>query len=184
MAINSSVHKVQLNVADLDQHVYGDYALTVACHPSETDERLMVRLLAFALHAHERLEFGRGLGEQDDPDLWRRDLTGKVEQWIEIGLPDDRRVRKACGVADDVVVMAYGGRAAELWWGKAEPEVRRCRNLEVVVIAPATSAALAKMAAPRMDLQYMVQDGELWFSGGDARITIERSWLMGGPGKR
>lgn len=181
MAINSFVYKAELSVSDLDAHKYSDHSLTVARHPSETEERLMLRLLAFALNAHERLEFGRGIGEQDDPDLWRRDLTGKVEQWIEIGLPDDRRVRKACGVADTVVVFAYGGRAAELWWAKAEPEVRRCRNLEVQLVAPVTSAAIAAMAAPRMDLQFMVQDGELWFSGGDARVAIERSWLMGGP---
>jgi uncharacterized protein YaeQ len=182
VAINSTVHKVELSVADLDRHAYSDHALTIARHPSETEERMMVRVLAFALYAHERLEFGRGIGEADDPDLWRRDLTGRVELWIEVGLPDERRVRKACGVADRVVVLAYGGRGAELWWGKAASELKRCRNLDVVALPLSTTAALATMAAPRMELQYMVQDGETWLSGGDARIAIERTWWMGGPG--
>ena len=110
MAISATIYRANLNVADMDRHYYADHALTLARHPSETDERMMVRLLAFAFHAHERLEFGRGIGTADEPDLWQRDLTGRVELWIEVGQPDDRRVRKACGLADRVVIYSYGGR--------------------------------------------------------------------------
>jgi uncharacterized protein YaeQ len=109
MALKATIFKAELSVADIDRGVYRDHALTIARHPSETDERMMVRLLAFALHADERLEFGRGLSAEDEPDLSRRDLTGTLEQWIEVGLPDEREVRKACGRAREVFVYAYGG---------------------------------------------------------------------------
>ena len=97
MAVGAKVHKVELHVSDLDRHHYGTHPLVLAQHPSETDERVMLRVLAFALFADERLAFGRGLSTDDEPDLWRKDLTGAIEQWIELGQPDESRVRKACG---------------------------------------------------------------------------------------
>ena len=122
MGFKSTIHKVDLSVADIDRGHYRDHSLTVARHPSETDERMMIRLLAFALNSQGAqegqgaLEFGRGLSTADEPDLWRRDLTGAIEQWIEVGLPDEREVRKACGRAREVHVLAYGGRAVDVWW--------------------------------------------------------------------
>jgi len=124
MALKSTIFKAELSVADIDRGYYHDHALTIARHPSETDERMMVRLLAFALHADERLAFGRGLSTEDEPDLWQRDLTGAIDRWIDVGLPDERDVRKACGRAREVDVLAYGGRAVELWWQGA------CERLE------------------------------------------------------
>src|SRR5512140_3190997 len=97
MALGATVYRASLTVSDLDRGVYGQHSLTLARHPSETDERMMVRLLAFALHADEALEFGRGLSAEEEPDLVRRDLTGAIEQWIEVGLPDEKEIRKACG---------------------------------------------------------------------------------------
>lgn len=181
MALGSTIYKANLNVADMDRHYYADHALTIARHPSETDERVMVRLLAFALHAHERLEFGRGIGTADEPDLWQRDLTGRIELWIDVGQPDERRVRRACGQAGRVVVYSYGGRVVEQWWAKAGPELERCRNLEVVSLAPATTQALAALAGRGMELQLMVQEGDIWLASGDARLAIEREWKMGAP---
>jgi uncharacterized protein YaeQ len=181
MAVNATVHKANLNVADMDRHYYADHALTIARHSSETDERMMVRLLAFALHAHERLEFGRGIGVAGEPDLWQRDLTGRVELWIEVGQPDDARIRQACGRAERVVVYAYGGRVVEPWWAKAGPELARCKNLEVLSLAPATTRAIEGFASRSMELQMTVQDGDAWLASGEARIAIEREWLMGAP---
>ena len=178
MAISSTIHRANLNVADMDRHYYADHALTLARHPSETDERMMVRLLAFALHAHERLEFGRGIGTADEPDLWQRDLTGKIEMWIEAGQPDARRVRRACGQADRVVIYAYGGRTVEHWWAKAEPELQRCRNLEVIALSVTTTEALQAFADRSMELQMTIQEGEAWLADGTTRIAIEREWLM------
>src|SRR5690349_25110222 len=118
MALNATIHKAELSISDMDRHYYATHALTLARHPSETEERLMVRLLAFALHADERLEFGKGLSDEDEPALWRRAYSGEVEQWIELGQPDEARLRKACGRAQQVVVLNYGGRAAAILWGK------------------------------------------------------------------
>ena len=157
MALTATIFKADLNVADLDRHYYADHALTLARHPSETDERMMVRALAFALHAHDRLEFGRGIGVADEPDLWLRDLTGRVELWIDVGLPDERRLRKACGLADRAVVYAYGGRNVELWWSKSEADLARCRNLEIILLALETTQALAGIAERRMNLQLTQQ---------------------------
>ncbi len=180
MALPSTIHKADLNVADMDRHYYADHSLTLARHPSETEERMMVRLLAFALHAHERLEFGRGISTTDEPDLWQRDLTGRIELWIEVGQPDERRLRKAFGQSERVVVYAYGGRSVDLWWGKIERELARYDNLEVVALSAETTEALAAMSRRTMQLQAMVQDGEVWLGNGDARIAIERTWLMRG----
>jgi uncharacterized protein YaeQ len=182
MALTATIHKAELNVADMDRHYYADHSLTIARHPSETEERMMVRLLAFALHADERLEFGRGLSSTDEPDLWQRDLTGRVALWIEVGQPDERRLRKACGQSERVVVYAYGGRSVDLWWGKIEQELARNRNLEVVALSNEATDALAAAAGRTMTVQAMVQDGEAWLAVDDARIAIGRKWLMGRPG--
>jgi uncharacterized protein YaeQ len=180
MALTATIHKADLNVADMDRHYYADHALTLARHPSETEERMMVRLLAFALHADERLEFGRGLSSTEEADLWRRDLTGRIALWIEVGQPDDRRLRKACAQADRVVVYAYGaGRSVDLWWAKVGPEVARHDNLTVLALDPATADALAAIAGKTMQLQATIQDGEAWLASGEARIAIGLRPLKG-----
>ena len=134
MSPKSTVYKVELQVSDVDRHYYQAHELRLALHPSETEQRLMVRLLAFALHADERLEFGRGLSDEDEPALWRRDYTGEIEQWIELGQPDESRIRKACARAQQVVVVNYGGRAAEVWWSKNAATLARLKNLTVLDI--------------------------------------------------
>lgn len=172
MAPKSTVHKARLQVSDMDRGYYGGHELVLAQHPSETDERLMLRVLAFALFAHERLEFGRGLSTDDEPDLWRRDLTGLVEQWIELGQPDESRLRKACGRAREVVLLTYGGRGADLWWEKNEAALARCRNLTVLDIASADSQALAALLRRGMDLQALVQDGVVQLMQDEASLEI------------
>ena len=172
MATKATVFRAELQVSDMDRHYYATHALTLARHPSETDERLMVRLLAFALFADERPEFGRGLGSDDEPDLWRRSRSGEIEQWIDLGHPDESRIRKACGRSEQVVVLNYGGRPSDLWWDKAGPALARCGNLTVIDIAPATVSALAALADRGMRLQCMIQDGqaELYFEGNSVAV--------------
>jgi uncharacterized protein YaeQ len=172
MAPKSTVHKVDLQVSDMDRHHYGSHALVLAQHPSETDERVMLRLLAFALFADERLEFGRGLSTDDEPDLWRKDLTGVIEQWIELGQPDESRLRKACGRARDVVLLTYGGRGADLWWEKNAAALERCRNLTVLDISAEDSKALAARLARNLQVQVLVQDGVVQFIDGDTTLEI------------
>src|SRR3982751_6296780 len=115
MALKATIFKAELSVADIDRGYYADHALTIARHPSETDERMMVRILAFGLHAHERLAFGKGIGAADEPDLAQVSLDGRMEHWIDVGQPDERRIRKACGQAPHVTIYAFGGRTAEPW---------------------------------------------------------------------
>ena len=161
MAQKSTIFRADVSVADIDRSYYRDHVLRVARHPSETDERMMVRILAFALHADDALEFGRGLSTEDEPDLWRRDLTGAIESWIDVGLPDERDVRKACGRAREVDVFAYGGRAVGLWWDAVRGKLDSQQRLTVREVTPEATQALAAMASRNMRLQVTIQEGHL-----------------------
>ena len=170
MALKSTIFKAALRVADMGRNYYADHALTIARHPSETDERMMVRVLAFALHADPALAFANGISGDEEPDLWQRDLTGAIRLWIDVGQPDEKLVRKACGRARDVVVYTYG-RGADLWWSRAEPDLLRTRNLTVVGVPVVTSEALGRLARRTMQLQCTIQDGHVWLS--DEAQTVE-----------
>jgi uncharacterized protein YaeQ len=176
MALRSTVFKADLSIADIDRGRYASHALTVARHPSETEERMMLRLLAFVLFADDALAFGRGLSSEGEPDLARTDLTGAIELWIEVGLPDEKWIRKACGRAAQVVVLAYGGHRAELWWREHQGALARCENLSVIAVDPGASAALAGLAARTMRLDCTVQDGAVWIGGGAEGVSVEPAW--------
>jgi uncharacterized protein YaeQ len=173
MALNSTVYKAELQVSDMDRHYYATHPLTLARHPSETEERLMVRLLAYALFADERLEFGKGLSQDDEPDLWQKDYTGDILLWIELGQPDETRVRKACGRARHVVVITYGGQAAEVWWAKSGAALARNKNLSVLDIPPETVQELTGLSERSMRLQVLVQDGELQLMGEQSAVAVQ-----------
>ena len=172
MALKSTVVKAELQISDLDRHYYATHNLTVAQHPSETDERLMVRLLAFALFAQERLEFGRGLSQDDEPDIWLKELTGEIDLWIDLGQPEETRIRKACGRARHAVVVTYSGRSADIWWEKNKASLARNGNLTVIDIAADTVAALTTLMARAMRLNVMIQDGEVQVLGGDVTVEV------------
>ncbi len=172
MALKSTIFKAELSIADIDRGYYRDHALTVARHPSETDERMMMRLLAFALHADDALEFGRGLSAEHEPDLWRRDLTGTVEQWIEVGLPEEREIRKACGRAHEVHVLAYGGRAVVPWWQDAREKMERQERLTVSEVPVEASQALARLAARHMRLQVTIQEAHVLVADDGASVPV------------
>ena len=173
MALKSTIFKANVNVADLDRPYYGEHNLTLARHPSETDERMMARLLAFALFADERLEFGKGLSSTEEPALWLKEYSGEIRLWIEVGLPDERALRKAAGRAAEVVVLAYGARAVDLWWAKDGPAVARLANLRVLALSGEESAALAALATRNMQLQCTIQDGQIWLTDGPQTVAIE-----------
>jgi uncharacterized protein YaeQ len=178
MALKATVFRAELQVSDMDRNYYATHAMTLARHPSETDERLMVRLLAFALHADERLEFGRGLSSDDEPDLWLKSRTGEIELWIDLGQPDDSRIRKACGRAQQVVVVNDHRRSADLWWDKVAASLARCDNLTVIDIAADTVAALAALTDRGMRLQCMIQDGQAELYGEGGSITVQQALRM------
>lgn len=178
MAIKATVFKANLQIADMERHYYQDHALTLARHPSETDERMMVRLLAFALHAQEYLEFGQGMTEDDEADVWKKDLTGAIKLWIDVGLPDEKLIRKACGRAEQMVVYCYGGRVADMWFNKDSAQFNRQKNLTIVNLPPESTRELAKLAQRTMDLQCTIQDGQVWLSDGVTSVQVERVVLM------
>ena len=181
MALKSTIFKAELQVSDLDRNHFATHALTIARHPSETDERMMVRLLAFALNADERLEFGRGLSSEDEPDLVKTDLTGAIELWIDVGLPDERAVRKACGRARSVDILAYGGRAVELWWEGARARLERQEGLTVTEVPLDASRALAQLAGRSMRLQVTIQEGHVLVVDGATSISTDLRPLKAAP---
>jgi uncharacterized protein YaeQ len=183
MAANATVFRAELQVSDVDRHYYATHALTLARHPSETNERLMARLLAFALHADERLEFARGAAADDEPDLWLKSLSGEIDLWIDVGQPDESRIRKACGRAAEVVVLNYHGRSADLWWEKVRPSLARCGNLTVIDVDAATIAQLAALADRGMRLQCMIQDGQAELYAEGTSITVQQA-LRTAPSER
>jgi uncharacterized protein YaeQ len=179
MALKSTVHRAELQISDLDRHYYATHALTLAQHPSETALRLMVRVVAFALYADDRLAFGRGLSSDDEPDLWSRSLSGEIELWIDLGQPDESRIRKACGRAGRVVVIGYSGRAFGLWWDKHAEALARHDNLVVLELPAGSADPLAGMLGRGMQLQCLIEDGQLQLMTADAALTIAMVRRMG-----
>ncbi len=172
MALSATIYKVELQISDMDRHYYATHALTLARHPSETEERLMVRLLAFALYADDRLEFGKGLSNDEEPDLWRKAYTGEIELLIELGQPDESRIRKACARAREVVVVNYGGHDADIWWDKVSNALRRFQNLTVLDIPETTVQSLVGLLNRGIRLQALIQDGELQLMDDEESVAI------------
>ena len=173
MASNATIYRAVLQIADMDRQYFQDHALTLARHPSETEERMMVRVLAFALHADEALSFGRGVGTEDEPALWQRDFTGAIDLWIEIGQPDEKTLRQACGRSKQVTAYIYGARSAEVWWANQSSSFNRLKNLAVTLVPIEAVRALAGIVRPSMQLQWTSQDGHIWIADGPQTIHFE-----------
>lgn len=172
MAQKATIYKVELSVSDMDRHYYETHKLTVAKHPSETDERLMVRILAFALNAHAQLEMTKGLSTDDEPDVWQKSLSGELELWVALGLPSEKVVRQSCGKSDQVIVYSYGGRTAEMWWEKIKNSTTRFENLQVTNFSELDTSELAKLANRAMKIQVNIQDGEVMVSIADSIVYV------------
>ena len=170
MALKSTIYKIDLNIADMDRQYYAQHSLTLAKHPSETDERVMVRLIGFTLYATETLIFGKGLSDDEEPDLWQKDLTGAIELWMDVGLPTEKDIRKAAGRAKQVVVVLYGGRIADMWWDQNSRGLFKLNNLTVINL-PETQE-LAKLAAKSINLSCTISDGEILVSNDDGSFNI------------
>jgi uncharacterized protein YaeQ len=170
MALKATVYKADLQISDIDRHYYQNHALTLAQHPSETIERMMIRLLVFALHAHEDLTFTRGLSSDEEPDIWLKLPTDEIDIWIDLGQPDEKRIRKACGRANKVFIYTYSQRSADVWWQQINSKLDRFNNLHVISLVDETGSSLAPLAQRKMNLQCNIQDHEVWF--GDNEHTV------------
>lgn len=183
MALKATIYKAQIQLADMDRGLYADHALTLALHPSETEERLAMRVLAFALNVpaaddQGTLESTKGLFEPDEPELWHKDLTGAIVHWIDIGQPDDRRLIRASSRAERVSVYSYAS-STPVWWNGIANRLTRARNLHVWQIPAETSLALAGMVQRSMQWQITVQDGTVWVNDGQQSIEVAPTRLMG-----
>ena len=155
----------------MDRHYYQSHALTLALHPSETEERMMIRLLAFALNASDDLTFGRGLSTEEDAALWRKDLTDHIELWIDVGLPDEKRVKKASHRSDVVQIYCYGERTAPIWWEQNRKKIQAFDNVHVRLVSAETCAGLVKLCDRTMQLHCNIMDGEI--SLGNDKLSVE-----------
>lgn len=186
MALKATIFKAQLQIADIERHYYQDHTLTIARHPSETDERMMVRVLVFALHAHDRLQLTKGISADDEPDLWQKSLTDDIELWIDLGQPDEKRIRKACGRARRVFIYTYAQRGARVWWQQIAEQLQRFDNLSVFNIPDAAVAELARLAQRTMQLQCTIQEGQIWLGDASNSVSIaldawKQTTLPGNP---
>ncbi|MES2150146.1 MAG: YaeQ family protein [Pseudomonadota bacterium] len=178
MALKATIYKADLQIADMDRNYYQDHVLTLARHPSETDERMMIRLLAFAIHASESLTFTKGLFDTDEPDLWQKDLTGAIELWIEVGQPDEKRLMKACGRSAQVVVYSYSA-TSHIWYKQIANKLERGKNLTVINIPADASAQLQALAQRNMQLQCTIQDSQIYLTDSVNTVLVERETFKG-----
>ncbi len=172
MALKATIYKADLQITDMDRNYYAGHALTIARHPSENDERMMVRLLAFALNASESLSFTKGLCDTDEPDIWQKDLTGAIELWIELGQPDEKRLRQICAKSAQVQLYCYSGRSAEIWWEQMQSKAARLDNLRVIYLEPEMVKSMAALAQRTIRLQCSIQDGEVWLSSDTLNVSV------------
>lgn len=177
MALKSTIYKINLAVSDMDRYYFNDFNLTVARHPSETEERMMIRLLAFALHAQDQLSFSRGLSAEEEAPVWVKNYSGDIDLWIELGLPDEKRIKKACVKGKEVALYIYGGRTADMWWEKNCAYCQRFKNLKVFSLPDDITSQLAAMAQKNMDVQCHIEDYQIWFSDGEHRLLVEMQKL-------
>ena len=178
MAIKATIYKADLSIADMDRNYYQEHSLTIARHPSETEERVMIRVLAYALHADPALAFTKDLFDVDEPALWLKDLTGAIDLWIEVGQPDEKRLLKAAGRAERVIVYSYSATSS-IWFKGIANKIERAKNVSVINIPAEISAQLEKMASRSMALQCTIQDGQVWLTDGTDTVLVEREALRG-----
>lgn len=180
MAIKATIYKASVQVSDMDRHHYQSYDLTLALHPSETEERMMTRLAAFALLADEKegdeqLSFTKGLSTDDEPDLWQKNFSDEILLWVELGQPDEKRLRKACGRAKDVVVVNYNDKS-DIWWEQNKGKTSRFDNLRVLQFAESEIQTLEGLCARTMQLNVTIQDGEMWISSEQGECALHPAW--------
>lgn len=185
MALKATIYKATVQLADMDLNIYADHELTIARHPSETDERMMVRILVFTLNAptdndHGTLEFAKDMWDSEEPALWQKDLTGQMQHWIEVGQPDERRLLQSSGRSRRASVYSFASSTSQ-WWSGVADKINRARNLNVWQIPTEQTRALATLADRSMKLDVTVQDGTIWVGDGKQSVEVSLQRLFGNP---
>ena len=169
MAIGATIYKVSLNIADMDRQYYQQHELTLAMHPSENEYRFIVRVIAFALNANEHLVFTKGLGADDEPEVWQKSLSGEIELWIDFGQVDEKRIRRACGRSKRVIVYTYQERKSRVWWEQSRQKLARHKNLNAYHIEAEGAETLVNR---NMQLQCTIDDGAVYLSDDSNSIEV------------
>jgi len=177
MALKATVFKASTQIADMNRNYYADHSLTIARHPSETDRRMMLRILAFCIDADESLAFTKGISTEDEPDLWQHELNGEIKHWIELGLPDERRIRKACSRANRVTIYTYNRRSFDVWWRQNSNKLSALDKLTLINISDQELEALKSLAQRNMQLQCTIQDDDIWLSDGEQSVHLNPRYL-------
>ncbi len=173
MAIKATIYKVKLEISDCDRNYFHSHDLTISCHPSETEQRMMIRLLAFSLFASDSLGFTKGLCADDEPELWDKNLSGEIEQWISLGQIGEKQLRKSLGRSKQVVIFTYSGQKSSTWWKKNQSQYSRLKNLQIINIKSADVEAMQTFVSRNMNLQVTIQEGIIWLSDSSQTISIE-----------
>jgi len=177
MALKATINKATIHLSDMDRNYYDTLNLTIAQHPSETDRRMMVRLLAYILNANEHLEFGKGVSDEDEAAIWQINYSEEIELWIELGQLDEKRIKKACNKAQQVKLYCFGS-SSDTWWAQSESKLRQFDKLSVEQFSEETTEALARLISRSMDFQVSIQDGQLWLTSGDDTLLVETTKLL------
>lgn len=177
MALKATIYKASIELADMDRNYYDSLQLTIAQHPSETDQRLMIRLVAYILNAHPDLKFGKGLSDEDEASLWQINYSDEINVWVELGQPDEKRLKKACNQAKLVKLYTYGS-SSNTWWSQTESNLKKFDRLSIERFEQNTCDALVKLLSRNMEFQCSIQDGQLWLSSGDETLLVETQKLQ------
>lgn len=177
MALKPTIYKANVTLSDIDRHHYDDLQLTIAQHPSETLERMMVRLLVFCLNASAELGFTRGLSTPEEPDLWQRSLDGQIEHWIEVGQPEPDRVKKGANQAKRVSVYVFG-KSADTWWQLNSASMQALPRVSVFKFAWADIQSLSQLASRTMDLSVSITECTLYVTAGEQTVEVPVSTLL------
>jgi uncharacterized protein YaeQ len=179
LALKPTIYKAQIELADSDRECYETLALTLARHPSETAERMAARLLSYCLNSARGLEFTRGLSSGDEPDLWQHSDSGEIEHWIEVGQPDEGRLRKATGRARRVSVYAFG-KSAATWWTKNGKAISALPRLRVWQFPWEDVVTIAPMLGRSAQLSVSIVGGQLYIDNGAGSASLEATQLTAG----
>lgn len=176
MATKATIYKALLNIANMDKNYYNEHNLTLALHPSETELRLMARVVAFILNANEDLAFCKGISEDDEPDIWEKDLDGSIKLWIDLGQPDEKRIKKACGRSEKVIIYTYQENMASPWFKQLENNINRFKNLSIIHLN-IQEEEIEELAKRSMVLQCNISDEELTLINDNKSVIVTQNKL-------
>jgi uncharacterized protein YaeQ len=169
LALGATIHAFDIELADVDRAVYASLSLRVAQHPSEAPDYLVTRVLAYCLEYAEGIEFSKGLSDPDQPAISIRDLTGALQVWVDIGLPEPERLHRASKAAPRVVV--YTHKDPDQWSIRmANAKVHRAQDIQVFAFDRAWIAQAVKLLERRMKWSISRSESEIYLTIGEKTL--------------